>query len=1563
MRTLSSSFACTLVVACAVSDQRVTHPIATPGRNVPVFSTTEPAPHGSELRVFQDPDKLVGWIAGSESFAGQPVHFDGHPIGVVVGDDNTFTIPIGFSHRAEAEVRVGELAQQLTIVPPASLEPAAYIVTDRSAYRPGQKLQLTAFLRRIERGELRPDNRGRVEVKIVSETKKTTAAKLALAVDANGRASGEYTFSTSDPLDTYSIELPGYRGTAKVTLAEYRKSKVKLDVDATVVDGDAELTFRALDFLDKPVPGGAVTFTAQLVREPDEKPPLSGFAYGGPPVLLARDEMLLHAADPDTAGRMWDAGRYVVDEVQGQVTLDGRGTGWYRMPIQSSHLRGRHQLIVESRMIDANGYEQRTSRTLPLARRDHRVQVETRHPLVATGSPIDVTVRVTDANGRLVVPASTSIAAVKISPPIDAVVFGNNYIGNNFNNNVIINNGHWVGGPNGGHWVGGPNGYWVNNIGGRWNNVATNNFNCRFTNAGCGFGNNRPRSVRAAQVIPDDTLAATAAVIGDTASLALPDPGAYRLVASAKLLDGTTVWGEAGVAVRAKEIMPALVLELDRAEVDHGDRIAGTLHSRFRDARALLVVRDANGIRSRHRTVLANGSARFELPSEGVLYGASVEAYVLGEERSIEAAQQALHVVPKHRALAIRTTAKDKYGPGDTVDLGIDVGVREQVDLVISVYDQSLLGIAPDRSVDPRSFFFADERVAQRAGLATLAAQLGDLTVGQLLAIARERARNAPRSVEGNFEREATTLLTQMLDGRTITGATMVMMLRYLGIPATGNVSYPWTPLSKRELENMRVIDLTANFSSLAFVRAADTIAIFDPNQQVLKPVQGISFSGNTASGNSFVAGNASFSRSAPAIDYVAGPAPLSGLDQSSSTIRRDFSDSAYWSGIARTDASGHAQVSFKLPDSLTNWQVVVTAIGRKSVGRHTAKLRTVRDVMIWPLLPRQIVEGDTIAVGASVHNLTDRDRDIAVSLQTQNVDILTPASLSVRVPAGSSIPVTWRVRARESGLATLLASANTLGASPDASLKRIPIVSSSAEQVLTASGFATKPLQLELPAGADLRHTRLELTFAPSLVADMVSTLDYLVEYPYGCAEQTMSRFAPAIEVAGVLDNLGIKDGVLAARLPSVVAGGLKRLTELQQPDGGWAWNGHAETHEMITPYVVWGLLRAERAGYKLPSPTTLERGLDRIHGLIASRSAESQLSDRTYLMYVYAQKRTLTDQWWKWLVERVPQMSDYALALTLQIAVARKDGAMADRLATALRARATRTDQGVHWKTGSFSRWMEDPFETSAVALAALVAHDSRDPMIADSLAYFTATKRGDRWNSTKDTAMILYAMTAYVRAQRIAAGKTSALDFTVDGGAPRHVTFADGFSRTVTIDGRALSRRPTISFTNASPGILVRAVLRYRSKSRDLAPMTSGLAVTRTVNLLDGNGKFVKTLASGDRVPRGSYVESVVRVNSVQRELMRYLLIEDPKPAGAEALPITDPRTPEVYRSWVLREDRETHLAFHHEETASSTETHTVLHLESAGDLAFVPASAELMYQTQTRGHSGSFRLQVD
>ena len=82
------------------------------------------------------------------------------------------------------------------------------------------------------------------------------------------------------------------------------------------------------------------------------------------------------------------------------------------------------------------------------------------------------------------------------------------------------------------------------------------------------------------------------------------------------------------------------------------------------------------------------------------------------------------------------------------------------------------------------------------------------------------------------------------------------------------------------------------------------------------------------------ISGNGSFSvEGQAAISHLdlsggigtGGMAPMSAdfaAGSTDSVIRRDFSDAAFWNARVRTDAKGEATVEFKLPDSLTNWQV-----------------------------------------------------------------------------------------------------------------------------------------------------------------------------------------------------------------------------------------------------------------------------------------------------------------------------------------------------------------------------------------------------------------------------------------------------------------------------------------------------------------------------------------------------------------------------------------------------------------------------------------------------------------
>src|SRR5262249_61063226 len=124
--------------------------------------------------------------------------------------------------------------------------------------RPNQPLPFRAFLRdRDSRGEFVPRPAQTVEVQLTSESKNITAARLKLTADAQGRLTGDYTFSDADPLDTYRLSIPSYKGSARLTLAEYRKSKNHLNILGERTGSRLMLRFQARDYLDRPLKGPA----------------------------------------------------------------------------------------------------------------------------------------------------------------------------------------------------------------------------------------------------------------------------------------------------------------------------------------------------------------------------------------------------------------------------------------------------------------------------------------------------------------------------------------------------------------------------------------------------------------------------------------------------------------------------------------------------------------------------------------------------------------------------------------------------------------------------------------------------------------------------------------------------------------------------------------------------------------------------------------------------------------------------------------------------------------------------------------------------------------------------------------------------------------------------------------------------------------------------------------------------------------------------------------------------------------------------------------------------------
>jgi hypothetical protein len=1555
----------------------------------PLFDKTEPAKNPTHLILQADDRTVFGWISGTESFAGEFVHVSlagGKEELVKIAASNTFSWPYQVKEPISASFEVrpcksAVVTSSINLRPSQTDEPTVFFIVDRTAYRPAQTLNFAGFLRRPDsQGEFAPLAGRQVEVLLKSEKKNTTAAKLALTSDEQGRILGSYTFLEADALDGYRLSIPGFKGEARLTLGEFRKSKIKLKIDGQAGREQLKLKFQAVDFLDKPVAATQVSFTAQVIQRPAQTKKAGlkteQFAYHVPVVSqfnledLPEDERLLFEADGTLFSTMGTQGPTVVAQLSGQIDLKDKEVGEYAIPLQPDWLKGNCSVLVQGVIIDANGREQRATQSIALDEKSRSVRLELAKRSFAVDEKIEVKARIVDEQGKPLA-ATTTLVAMRLNPARAA--------------NFIREEQLW------------------DARGAQSPRADANHFDRAHRPNGRLFPQ-RWTPLSATEAF-QRSLASAVPFQGETATLQLKAAGAYKLIAITHLEDGTQLQNEIGCVVRKADDLAGLLLQLDKEDWSAGDRLTGTIHSRFADARVLLTVRDSNGIRLAKPLQLKGASLALDEPMpSGLRYGCSVDVLYLGEHGESYVAARYVRVMPTDRMLTVTATTKDVYGPGEKVKIDLQVNRREPVDLVVSVYDQALLGIAADRSAEIDSFYLADERIKHTMARELLRRQLGSLTLEQALERAKERLKRSAENMPEADRLALHQLIAAVREPNYLNSINLAALLRVAGVNVHllnahfhsygHNWNYHLKDGKALQRPLVDVVEQSINQWTVTCHLHNNVLYLAEHHPDIRQHLernfgmQQWNQNGNLqmllqerrlgkesmARGDSHrsVSGNASHSvegqaflshmpaQGAPPVTLIDADA-----DQSHIMVRRDFSDSAFWNATVRTDAQGKATAEFKLPDSLTNWQVVVTAVSRKMhVGQTKTRFRTFKPIMVWPMIPRVFTEGDSVSLFASVHNCTDEAQAIRVKLKVENGAILTREETTILVPAKSNAPVYWTFKAGQAGFTQLLMSADC-DAGSDASLKRLPVTPVGAEQMVTASGFCKDGVKFTVPPGVNLETAKFEINFAPSLAADMAETLNYLVEYPYGCVEQTMSRFLPAIKVAQVLKQFQVNHPGLNQKLPNCVAGGIKRLLELQQQDGGWAWHGGGQTHEMMTPYALFGLLQAEKAGYSIPNEDAIKRGLDRLKQFIDGMG-ENQTADRIYCMYVYSHRRDIQADWWKFIAAQREKgkLSDYALALALEMAVQHKQHGLADQLSGALHNRAQKANGQVTWRTAGFSRWGDDMYEVTAAAMKALVAYDKDDPLIDGVLGFFAATKRGNRWNSTKDTAMILYAMCDYLARHNFTAEGKQSLTFQVNGGAAQEVVFDDGLNKKATLTGKQLQAGENrISFkskVSAAP-VMYRLVFSYWQSGADIAPMNKGIQVMRRFYLLDGKGGR-RELKSGDSVPRGAYIESDVDAQHGRQQAMSYVLVESPKPCCAEFLPVDDPRYPQHSTPYALREERTGFVAFHHEQTPWHINDRCVMLAELAGEYVIAPARVEMMYQTTTCGHSGTFRLKV-
>ncbi|MGH9160456.1 MAG: alpha-2-macroglobulin family protein, partial [Vicinamibacteraceae bacterium] len=341
--------------------------------------------------------------------------------------------------------------------------------------------------------------------------------------------------------------------------------------------------------------------------------------------------------------------------------------------------------------------------------------------------------------------------------------------------------------------------------------------------------------------------------------------------------------------------------------------------------------------------------------------------------------------------------------------------------------------------------------------------------------------------------------------------------------------------------------------------------------------------------------------------------------------VRKQFPDAIYWVADLVTDETGTATVEVDYPDSLTTWRVTARAITTDTKGgTAVARATTTKDVILRIVPPRFLTEGDRVRLPTVAHSYLEGTTKINVSLQANGIakDTGFVDTQSCTLGQGGEQRQSWPLVARQPGNARLTGSALTAGPDSDSVEITLPILPYGLAREEGVSGSlheeTAKRVSLTVPERANPAARRIQVTLAPSLAGAMLGALDYLVTYPYGCTEQTVSSFVPNLLVLRALIDLHMAPTGRAALVDRRSAEGLNRLIDLQNDEGGWGWWKTAESDPFMTAYALWALIEARRAGLAVDQ-SRLQRAADALATLYA-KYPRAVLELKAYETYVLA-------------------------------------------------------------------------------------------------------------------------------------------------------------------------------------------------------------------------------------------------------------------------------------------------------------------------------------------------------
>lgn len=621
----------------------------------------------------------------------------------------------------------------------------------------------------------------------------------------------------------------------------------------------------------------------------------------------------------------------------------------------------------------------------------------------------------------------------------------------------------------------------------------------------------------------------------------------------------------------------------------------------------------------------------------------------------------------------------------------------------------------------------------------------------------------------------------------------------------------------------------------------------------------------------------------------VPGLAVLKGDDEAA---REKFKDTAFWNAVVRTDDTGKARVTFTLAENLTTWRVTALAVTADTkVGQTTASFIARKDIMLNAGIPRYMIRGQKQVIAAHLTNLTRKPVNATIAIEAAGATPVGKRTDTLALKPGAVGKVFFTIAVPDdpdapSARVTLRAAD---GALKDAVAHTIPLTyfGVKRDDVLTLyAADRSDSVKGTITLPQKYSNARVTVRVSPGMGEALRQSLEFLVDYPYGCVEQTMSRFMPVIAAK----NAGFVNPRISRELPAMIQTGLRLIKQNQNSDGGFGWYGeNRKSDPFMSAYVYFGLTECRRFGERVPDD--IANPARRFLHEQLSRGSFS-LHEKVYLLFCLSSGGKVAASMVSSVEAKSDELTPLGLALLSLTMVNQGDMAKAGALLkTAMQKSGlgAKPDQRLDvFKPADL--WESDAVETAAAVLLAAVRLNLDERILENMASTLLVNRSGTAWKNSRDTAMAVIALSERMKHTR-ETGETAKIVVSLNGAEMTTITaspesIANDEAR---FESESAALKPganVIQVKKKSGGpCFITAGIAYFDQSPSFAAVDRGVDVSRAYALVtvkrDGGGLALST-ARASQFAIGDLVMVELPVRPAARD-SRYLIVEDPIPPG--------------------------------------------------------------------------------